>query len=493
MLPLAANFNNLSNYLVDFCFSQQLNVFLLDFMSFFVSNALLYYFMDGADEATGMANDSIKIGMIGFGTVGAGVAKLLLDGSESIRKRTGLNLELAAVVDKDTSSHRPIDLPAGLLSNDAGKILNNDDICIGVELIGGTTAARDIQLSMLNAGKNVVTANKALLAEHGSEIYRVARENKKCVAFEASCAGGIPIISAIRSGLAANEIKSIFGIVNGTCNYILSSMTNSGLSFEQALEQAQQKGFAEADPTLDINGFDSAHKLVIMASIAFGCEIQMQDLFVEGIEGVSIEDINNGREMGYVLKLLAIGRRRKKGTLSLKVQPSFIRQDHALARVEGSFNAITIFGDAVGETMYYGRGAGMMPTASAVVADIIDVALGNSQKTFDHCIIRPRSETEKYIGSVEDVVSRYYVRLMAKDEPGVFSAYGKILGDNNISISGALQHEGTGPDNTVPVVIVTHPTTKKNMDRALFELGKLKVVSGKPVCIRIVDMPEDSD
>jgi len=321
----------------------------------------------------------------------------------------------------------------------------------------------------------------------------VARENGRCIAFEATCAGGIPIIGAIRTGLAANRITAMYGIVNGTCNYILSDMSTKGEKFSQALAKAQKRGFAEADPTLDLSGGDSAHKLAILASMAFGCEITLDDIFVEGIDGIAKEDIRYGAEMGYSLKLLAIGQRNAEGRISLRVHPSFIRADISLARVNGSFNAISMFGSAVGETLYYGRGAGMMPTASAVVADIIDVVLGNSRTAFEHLRLRPRNEVEPLIEKIDDSISRFYIRVMARDEPGVVARYGKILGDHQISISGALQHEGTGPGNTVPVVITTHRTQERNMTAALAELSKLDIISGKPVRIRIVDIPEDKD
>lgn len=440
-----------------------------------------------------MNKKHVKIGLVGFGTVGCGVAKLILEQSEAIAEKCGVQLELAAVVDLDTTSKRPVELPAGLLTDNLDTLLGDDSISIGVELAGGVGAAKDIQLKMLAAGKDVVTANKALLAEHGNQLYNAAHQNGRCIAFEASCAGGIPIVSAIRTGLTANNIEAMYGIVNGTCNYILSNMTDKEEQFDQALAQAQQKGFAEADPTLDISGGDSAHKLAILASIAFGYEIRLDDIFVEGIESVTKDDIRYGGEMGYCLKLLAIGQRTESGKISLRVHPSFIAQDNSLAKVSGSFNAVTIFGDAVGQVTYYGRGAGMMPTASAVVADIIDVALGNSATTFKQLNLKPRSQAVGLIEKNDNLVSRFYIRLMAKDQPGVFAQIGRILADNAISISGILQHEGRGPDNTVPAVIITHPTLQSKVNGALEGLGALETVCGRPVCIRIVDMPEDKD
>ena len=440
-----------------------------------------------------MAEKIVKVGLVGFGTVGCGVAKLIAEDADAIAAKTGLRLELACVVDIDTKSARPVKLPDGILTDDLDRLLDDDTIQIGVETVGGTDAARQVQLKMLEAGKDVVTANKALLAEHGNELYRAARQNGRCIAFEASCCGGIPIISAIRTGLAANNITAMYGIVNGTCNYILSNMTAKDERFSEALAEAQKKGYAEADPTLDINGGDSAHKLAILASIAFGCEIALDDIFVEGIEAASKDDIRYGGEMGYRLKLLAIGQKDEQNRISLRVHPSFIAKDSPLARVEGPFNAVSIFGSAVGQVMYYGQGAGMMPTASAVVADIIDVALGNSATTFQHLNLQPRNQTAPLIEKIDNLVSRFYIRIMCKDQPGVIAQWSRILADHQISISGALQHEGTGPENTVPVVIATHPTRQKNVTAALEDMERLDVIGGKPVCIRIVDIPEDKE
>ena len=464
-----------------------------------------------------MAEKIVKIGLVGFGTIGTGVAKLIIEDADSIAAKTGLRLELACVVDIDTKSARPVKLTDGVLTDDLNRLLDDDTIQIGVEMVGGIDAAKQVQLKMLEAGKDVVTANKALLAEHGNELYRAAHKNNRCIAFEASCAGGIPIISAIRTGLTANNITAMYGIVNGTCNYILTQMLEDRsqktevrnqslspvvrplssvfrpLSFSEALAQAQEKGYAEADPTLDISGGDSAHKLAILSSIAFGYEITLDDIFVEGIESISKDDIRYGSEMGYRLKLLAIGQKDKENRISLRVHPSFIAEDNPLARVEGPFNAVSIFGSAVGQVMYYGRGAGMMPTASAVVADIIDVALGNSATTFHHLRLQPRSRTAPLIEKIDNLVSRFYIKIMCNDQPGVIAQWSKVLAEHQISISGALQHEGIGPDNTVPVVIATHPTRQKNVTAALEDMEKLDVIGGKPVCIRIVDIPEDKD
>jgi homoserine dehydrogenase len=435
--------------------------------------------------------DKIRVGIAGFGTVGAGVAKIILENADAIKARTGIELELASVVDLDTTTKRPVDLPAGILTDDMDALLNDDSIDVAVELIGGTDFARDLHLKMLSSGKHVVTANKALLAKHGGELYKAARENNKCIAFEASCAGGIPIVSAIRTGLAANNIRAIYGILNGTCNYILTSMTSDGVDFADILKEAQDKGYAEADPALDINGGDTAHKLAILGSLAFGSQIELDDIHIEGIENIKLTDIKYGCEMGYVLKLLAIGERSKSGKISLRVHPSFLSKDNPLARVDGSFNAVSIYGHAVGHTMYYGRGAGMMPTASAVVADIIEVAMGNSANLFNAQTIESREETVASLESMDNVVSRYYIRLLAKDVPGTVARYAQILGDNGISISGVLQHEEHNVGTSVGVIVTTHPAEESKINAALKTIKELDVIDGEPVCIRIVEIPED--
>ena len=439
-----------------------------------------------------MAEKKTRIGIVGFGTVGVGVAKIILENADTIQAKTGIALELAKVVDLDTTSPRPVVLPEGLLSSDIDDILGDPTIDIVVELIGGTTIAKDIQISILNAAKHVVTANKALLAKYGPELYSIARENNVCIAFEASCAGGIPIISAIRGGLAANGIQAIYGILNGTCNYILSNMTDKGSAFQDVLKEAQKKGYAEADPTLDINGGDSAHKLAILASLAFGYEIALEDISIEGIEGVNIDDIKYAQEMGYVLKLLAIGEKHDDSRVSLRVHPSFLAKDSPLARVDGPFNAVSVFGHAAGQIMFYGRGAGMMPTASAVVADIIEVAMGNSQNLFNAQTVLTRDMTARKIEPVENLTSRFYIRLMVTDAPRTFAKIANILADHNISISGILQHEAHDGSGAVPAIITTHPNLQKNVSEALADLKKLDIVQTEPICIRIVDIPEDN-
>ncbi|MBN1436023.1 MAG: homoserine dehydrogenase [Sedimentisphaerales bacterium] len=436
-----------------------------------------------------MEQDSVKIALIGFGTVGAGVAKIILKNADHIAHKTGIKLELAHVVDTDLTRERPVQLPDGLLHSDLDKAINDPQVDIAIELVGGTTFAGDLQKRLLAAGKNVVTANKALLAERGQEIYQVARENNRCVAFEASCCGGIPLIGAIRSGLAANKISAMYGIVNGTCNYILSGMSREGKDYATALKEAQDAGFAEADPTLDVNGADSAHKLAILASLAFGVTIDYNAIAVTGIEGINLSDIKYGSELGYAMKLLAIAEQTEMG-LSLRVHPAFISYDEPLAQVSGSFNALSAFGDAVGHTSYYGRGAGMMPTASAVVADIIEVAQGNAGRCFAGAAAFGRPGRAPSLCPNEKVSSRFYLRLSVVDQAGVFARIADVLGRNKISISALLQHESESSDK-VPVVIMTHHALQGNMEKALEELAQLDVVNASPICIHVVTPPVD--
>ena len=369
---------------------------------------------NNVQQRDSMEAKTVKIGLVGYGTVGVGVAKVLFENAAEITARTGLKLELVCVVDKDLARPREFALPEGLLTDDINVLLNDESIEIALELVGGTTIAKDIQIQMLNAGKHVVTANKALLAEHGETLYKTALEAGRCIGFEASCCGGIPIVSALRTGLAANCITGLYGIFNGTCNYILTNMTLFDADFSDTLKEAQARGFAEADPTLDINGMDTAHKLAILGGLAFNCRIRMEDIFVEGIENIDIVDIRGALEMGYLLKLLAIGEKDDDGRISLRVHPSLISEHSPLAQVEGPFNAVSVFGNAVGNTMFYGRGAGMMPTASAVVADIIEIALGTGQYLFETMPMVTETKRMVSIKSVDEIDSRFYIRIMAK-------------------------------------------------------------------------------
>jgi homoserine dehydrogenase len=355
--------------------------------------------------------------------------------------------------------------------------------------VGGTTFARDVILRALAAGKHVVTANKALLAHHGVELWSAARAAGVGIAFEASCGGGIPIIRALYDGLIANRIDALYGIVNGTCNYILTAMTRHGQTYAQALAEAQQAGLAEADPTLDVAGTDSAHKLAILAALAFGQRVDFSAIPVEGIDSLDSRDITYGGELGYVIKLLAIAHRQEDG-LCLRVRPAFISKCHPLAWVSGPFNAISVYGHATGHTMYYGRGAGGMPTASAVVADMVALATGRAQSAFSQLNLWSDRTTPARQIPLEAVRSRYYVRMLAADRPGVLAQTAAIFGRHDISISSVLQHEappGSPAGTMVPVVITTAVALEGNLRRALAEVDALNVIQPPSVCIAMVD------
>ncbi|MCF7958950.1 MAG: homoserine dehydrogenase [Phycisphaerae bacterium] len=436
-----------------------------------------------------MAEKCVNIALIGFGIVGSGVAKIILEKADHISRRTGLRLVLRHIVDTDLVRSRPVAVPEGILHSDLDKVVHDPEVQIAIVLVGGTTVAGEIQKRLLAAGKDVVTANKALLAERGDELFEVARTHGRSIAFEASCCGGIPLISSIRTGLSANDISAMYGIVNGTCNYILSSMFSEGKEYGVALKESQEAGFAEADPSLDVNGADSAHKLAILALLAFGQSINYDDISVVGIDQVNLVDVNYGKEMGYVMKLLAIAEM-ASGGLTLSVRPAFIRKNEPLAQVSGPFNAVSVFGDAVGHTSYYGRGAGMMPTASAVVADVIETAHGNTGRLFAATPGLGRPAEAATLCPAEEIQSRYYLRLTVGDQPGVFARIAKILGDRQISIASCIQHESKSSDS-VPLVITTHCVRQGDMDRAIEELAAMVGNKAEPVCIHVLSPPCD--
>jgi len=437
--------------------------------------------------------ERVGVGLIGCGTVGVGVARILLEDRETLTRRTGMCFELRHVIDVDLSPRADVALPEGVLSDDLERLLDDDQVRIAVELVGGTTTAGQIVRRCLEAGKDVVTANKALLAERGKELFQLARERGRCIAFEASCGGGIPIVEAIRRGLIANRIEAIYGIVNGTCNYILTEMLAGGKTYRQALYEAQEAGYAEKpDPSLDVGGHDSAHKLAILASLAFGLQIELDKISVEGIDSLDLTDLRAGDELGYVCKLLAIGHCDADG-VSLRVHPAFVRKEHPLAAVSGPFNAISVYGHAVGHTLYYGRGAGRMPTASAVVADVVDVALGNAGRTFRQLPLLPPATPPARYKPIESIVGRYYFRFMVQDRPGVMAKLTKVFGDHGISLSAIVQHEAPegADENVVPVVVLTHAAREGDVRAALTEIEHLDVVCEKPVRIRIVEEHEE--
>ena len=436
---------------------------------------------------------SVAVTIVGCGTVGGAAALSLINDQELIRTRTGLALTLKYLIDVDFAHASEVGLDKSLFETDLQKALNDDEVEVVVELIGGTTIARTVIEDSLRKGKHVVTANKALLAHHGNELMAIARQCGVTIAFEASCGGGIPIVRAIYDGLLANRIDAIYGIVNGTCNFILTSMIKTGQSYGEALASAQERGLAEADPTLDVSGMDTAHKLTILASMAFGRTINLDSIPVEGLDTLEAIDVANGQELGYVMKLLAVAQRKENG-VSLRVRPSFISLDHPLAWISGPFNAISVYGHNVGHTMYYGRGAGGSPTSSAVVADILSIAMGSYQILFNGLSVWPDSGKAAQQLPVEALDSRYYLRVTVLDKPGVFAQLASILGNHEISISSVLQKEPQAESggSIVPVVITTHHANEGNLRNALSEIDNLAVCMSPSVCINIIDEHEEN-
>lgn len=412
-------------------------------------------------------SESFGVALLGCGTVGTGVAELLQQQQERLTQRAGKQLVLRHVVVKDPSKQRSSDLPSQIITTDLQLVLRDPQVDVVVELVGGTTSAREAVLAALDARKHVVTANKALLAHHGSEVFRKAHENNRTIAFEASVAGGIPIIGAITQGLAANEIESVQGILNGTCNFILSSMTEQGLDYSAALTEAQRLGYAEADPTLDIDGSDSAHKLAILARLAFDTEVNLGRIERRGIDSLTPLDIRLAGELGYVFKLIAEARH-FGGYLSLQVTPTLVRRGTPLADVSGANNAIQIHGDAVGEVFLAGPGAGQMPTASAVVSDIIDLAIGRAQLTFNTLRLWEQGSSCQWL-TPDEMASRFYLRLTLTDQPGVLAEIAALLAAQDISVASVIQHEmpDDGANASATVVIMTHAAPAGKLQAAL--------------------------
>jgi homoserine dehydrogenase len=445
-------------------------------------------------QGTTKSMEPLNIALIGCGTVGGGVAKLLLEHPERLAARAGRRLLLKRVVVKDPSKPRPVPLPANLLTSDPRKVLDDPTIQVAVEVVGGTDWARRTVLDLLAAGKDVVTANKALLALHGPEIFDAGRRCKKAVAFEASVGGGIPIIGALSHGLAANQILSIQGILNGTCNFIMTAMTEHGASYAETLAEAQRLGYAEADPTLDVDGTDAAHKLAILAQIAFGVTVPIESITRRGIAGIHQDDIRYARELGYTIKLLAEAWLDQPpghgaGQLALHVSPVMLRHLTPLAQVRDAFNAVFVAGDAVGSTLYYGRGAGQMPTASAVVADLIDLATGRAQRTFEALRLWSGNPQGIALKPASAVASRFYLRLTVQDRPGVLAEVTRILADHHISISSVIQHEAVeGSDGAVvPLIIMTHTALTGNFASTITEFNRLSCVTAPSVYYPVGD------
>ncbi len=429
----------------------------------------------------------IGVGLVGWGTVGCGVVQVLRENSAVIESRLGVPLELRRVADLELERERPVSVPREMLTTKVEDILQDPEIQIVIELIGGLNAAKKLIRAALESGKHVVTANKALLAHDGNELFDLAREKGLSLSFEASVAGGIPIIKALREGLASNRITTIFGILNGTANYILTRMTDNGLTFADALKEAQELGYAEADPTLDVEGIDTAHKLAIASAIAFGTPIQFDRIHTEGISRIDPLDIEYADEFGYRLKLLAIARN-VDGRLEMRVHPTLIAKNHVLAGVKGAYNAVHIEGNAVGDVMLYGMGAGMMPTGSAVVSDLIDVArdiLNGTPERVPALAFLPDRLQKVELKPVSDVFTSYYFRFLALDKPGVLSNISGVLGKHGISIAAVIQ-KGRHTDS-VPIVMVTHEAREKSVKEALDEIDALDLVLAPTTLIRIED------
>lgn len=430
--------------------------------------------------------EPINVGIIGFGTVGSGTVQILLEHREMIANRVGAEIVVKRIADLDLESDRGLPIPKGVLTRDAMEIINDPNIQVVVELMGGTTKAKEYILAALKRGKHVVTANKALLAEHGPEVYRTAGENGASLGFEASVGGGIPIIRSLKEGLSANRIKAIIGILNGTSNYILTRMTKDNLPYQAAVAEAIELGFAEDPPDLDVNGTDAAHKLAVLISIAFGVPASFDQIYREGIDRLTPDDILFAGEFGYAVKLLAIARSLGDG-VEARVHPAMVPLDHIMANVNGAYNAIYLEGDYAGPHLYYGLGAGKRPTGSAVVSDIISLArqircgvkslmdpLGHARQPSATLPLKP----------IDELVSSYYFRFSAVDRPGVLSKVSGVLGKHEISIYSVIQ-KGRQKDRSVPIVMLTHEAREQSVARALRELDQLNVLTDQTMTIRV--------
>lgn len=440
--------------------------------------------------------EKTKVAIVGVGTVGSGVAKLLLDHGDRTARHAGRTLWLEKAVVRDLQKARNCDLPAGVVTQDIRDVLKDPEITVVALLIGGLEPARTIMLQLLEAGKNVVTANKALLAEHGAELFDRARELGRCIAFEAAVAGGIPIIANVSQCLSANQIVALQGILNGTSNFIVHKMDEQGWSYADALKEAQRLGFAEADPTMDVDGTDAAQKLAILAHLAFGVRVRWQDIARTGIDSLDSIDLKFASELGYRIKLIAHARL-TDGRVELSVSPTLVRKGQPLAEVRDNYNAISVVGDAVGDLFFHGQGAGQMPTASAVVADMIDVAVGRTPITFRTLELWSKRESPVRLAPFDDLPGRYYVRLEVLDQPGVMAQLATILGEEQLSIASIIQHEArthasgssvqsTASPTTVKLVIMTHEAPEGAARQAIGRIMRLNCVSGQAVRMRVL-------
>ncbi|HRF01213.1 MAG TPA: homoserine dehydrogenase [Pirellulaceae bacterium] len=439
-----------------------------------------------------MDMDKTRVAIVGMGTVGTGVARLLLDHGDRTARHAGRTLWLEKVVVRDPSKARGVDLPAGVLTTDLKQVLDDPRIEVVAQLIGGLEPARTIMLQLLEAGKDVVTANKALLAEYGPELFDRARDLGRSIAFEASVAGGIPIINALSQSLSANQIQSLRAILNGTSNFIVTSMEETQADFATAVAEAQRLGYAEADPTLDVDGSDAAQKLAILAHLAFGARVHWSEIPRQGIDGLESADLRYANQLGYRIKLIAVARL-TDGGLELHVSPTLVRMFTPLAEVRGANNAISVVGDAVGRVFFHGPGAGQMPTASAVVADMIDTAVGRTRITFKTLQLWSDQEARVGMADPSRTESRFYLRLHVHDSPGVLSQVTGILGRHEISIASVIQHapdpsdnDGSGP-TVVPLIVMTHKAYEGATSAALREIQRLPSVRSNCVRMRVLD------
>ena len=432
----------------------------------------------------------LNVGILGLGTVGGGTYRVLTRNASEISRRIGIAINVVQVADKNVNHAKNIVADSVDVTDDAFAVVNNPDVDVVVELIGGYTLSKELVLKAIANKKHVVTANKALIALHGNEIFAAAQANNVMVAFEAAVAGGIPIIKALREGLGANRIEWVAGIINGTTNFILTEMREKGLNFADVLGEAQRLGYAEADPTFDVEGIDAAHKLTIMSAIAFGMPMKFEQAYTEGITKLQQVDIKYAEELGYRVKLLGITKRTDKG-VELRVHPTLIPEKRLVANVNGAMNAVVVKGDAVGPTLYYGAGAGAEPTASAVVADLMDVARlidATSAQRVPYLAFQPDQVQDLPILPIDEIQSAYYLRLRASDKPGVLAEVTKILGDRNISIDAMMQKEPDENETEADIVILTHITVEKNMNAAIDAIESLAAITGKVVRIRMEEL-----
>jgi homoserine dehydrogenase len=429
----------------------------------------------------------VKIGLMGLGTVGGGTATVLLRNAEEIARRVGRDLEISRVAAFGIDSQTLVDPNKVNLSEDAFDVVNDPEVDVVVELIGGYSPARELVMKAIENGKHVVTANKALIALHGNEIFKAANEKGVIVAYEAAVAGGIPIIKAVREGLAANRIEWIAGIINGTGNFILNEMKQKGRDFDDVLKEAQQLGYAEADPTFDVEGIDAAHKLTILASLAFGIELQFDKTYTEGISKITPEDVKYAEELGYRIKHLGIARKTDTG-IEMRVHPTLIPERRLIANVNGVMNAVLVKADAVGPTLYYGAGAGAEPTASAVVADLVDVARAMDADQAHRVALlgfQPEAMSDTPVLSQDECVTAYYLRMLAEDKPGVLADITRIFADKGISIEAIIQKEPEEGQTRVQLILLSSRVVEKNMNAAITEIEKLKVIEGQVTRIRM--------